>query len=67
MSETAHDMRVGDIIQVKGTTVPPDLWDKWFRVERVAGGTYTLSLPYLDQALTQRYSPADPKWTRIDG
>lgn len=53
---------VGDVIQIhRGPGVSRDLEDKWFRVEAIEpDGSVRLSLPYLDQALTQRYHATRP-------
>jgi hypothetical protein len=52
-------MKVGDVISMKGPTVPKALWGKFFRVEAV-GETVTLSQPYDDEALTRRFYLIDP-------
>lgn len=53
-----HQLAKGDVIQVKGASVPPDLEDKWFIVEdHDRDGTAILSHPYLDEACTVKYRP----------
>jgi hypothetical protein len=54
------DLRVGDVIQLNGPSVPTDLRDKWFRVEATSWGTFALSPPYHDPELTRPYHPTRP-------
>jgi hypothetical protein len=55
--------KVGDVITVKGTGVPKELEDKFFRVESDEM-PIRLSRPYEDQACTRPYHPIDPRTRR---
>ncbi len=57
-AETFAKSKVGDVIRVTGNTVPKALWKCWFRVESKTDNppNVTLSIPYVDQALTQPFS-----------
>lgn len=63
MLSLSDQFKVGDIINVKGPTVPRDLLDKWFRVESV-DGVVKLSRPFNDEACTDPYRPPVPRLNR---
>jgi hypothetical protein len=50
-----EDFNLGDVIQVKGPTVPRELWDKYWRVGLIRYGEMGLDGPYEDAACTTPY------------
>ncbi len=52
------DTQVGDVISVKGPSVPPVLWDKFFRVVAIDSDTHEMRLspPYRDLACTEPFT-----------
>jgi hypothetical protein len=51
-------LRPGDVIQVNGPTVPQELRDKWFFIEKITrDGSLELSQPYHDPQCAQPYVP----------
>lgn len=51
-ADATRNLAVGDVIQVKGDSVPRALWGCWFRVESKTESDVKLSVPFVNQALT---------------
>ena len=54
------DLRVGDIINIKGPTVPKSLWPCYWRVTEVRPDKCTLDGPYADDRCEVRWQSIDP-------